>query len=97
MNIDDRLLALESLSVWNRSGACFYAFTRLPESGSLLNSLVEYLKNSNRYQERFPLQLDPLGANWRPVVESFVLNWVLGNSLRPGQALPHRTQQGLAS
>ncbi|WP_431512047.1 hypothetical protein [Variovorax sp. DAIF25] len=88
MNIDNHLLALESLSVWSCSGACSYAFSRLPASDTLLNSLVDHLKLSRQYQERFPLQLFPLDANWRPAVESFVFDWVFGAqpSSGPGAA-----------
>lgn len=102
MDINSNLLLLESLSVRIHGGACTYAFCRLPPNESPLNSLVDHLKRFGEYQERLPLQLIPLEENWRPVVESLVLDWVFGEqaSADPGAvaqnvALVHELNRAL--
>jgi hypothetical protein len=68
--------------------SCAYGLSRLAEGESLEGVLVAYLSNRGAYQERFPVQLAPLGEDWKVQVEALVNRWFFEGEFSPRPSSP---------
>lgn len=63
--------------------SCSYGLSQLPEGGSLEDVLKAHLASRGAYQERFPVQLAPLGEAWKGNVQALANRWFFEGEFSP--------------